>query len=129
MSQGAEMTLIAELKYVAEWAQHHQDKAEVIKKAADAIQTLQAENERLELALEVACRKSEAIAAKLATLEAEAERYRWLRENCSYSYGMQPDSPAEHGIEYRWQQGTYEERNHGIDTTIDAAIDAAKGGQ
>jgi hypothetical protein len=52
----------------------------------------------------------------------DAERYRWLLDNCSYSYAMQPDSPAEHGIEYQWQQGTYEERNHGINKTIDAAI-------
>jgi uncharacterized small protein (DUF1192 family) len=66
--------------------------------------------------------KSERDALKL-----DAERYRWLIDNRSYSYGMQPDSPAEHGIEYQWQQGTYEERNLGIDGTIDAAIAAMKG--
>jgi len=70
------MTLITELKYVAEWAQHHQDKAEVIKKAADAIEALQAENESLrngvldlQTQLAITC-------SKLATLEADAERWR-----------------------------------------------------
>ena len=63
--------------------------------------------------------------AEIERLRADAARYRWLRDNCSYSYGMQPDSPAEHGIEYHWQQGSYEERDHGINKTIDAAIEAA----
>jgi DNA repair exonuclease SbcCD ATPase subunit len=60
-------------------------------------------------------------------VQRDVERYRWLLDNCSYSYAMQPDSPAEHGIEYQWQQGTYEERDHGINKTIDSAIAAMKG--
>ena len=63
--------------------------------------------------------------AEIERLRADAARYQWLRENCSYSYGMQPDSPAEHGIEYQWQQCAYEERDQGIDESIDAVIDAA----
>lgn len=57
----------------------------------------------------------------------DAKRYRWLKDNCSYNYPMQPDSPAEHGIEYQWQQGCYDERNQGINGSIDAAIAAAEG--
>ena len=65
-------------------------------------------------------------------LKADAERYRWLKDNRSYAYAMQPDSPAECGIEFQWQQCSYEERNWNIDSAIDdeisrAAIDAMKG--
>jgi len=60
----------------------------------------------------------------LETEQKAAERYRWLKDNRSYHYSMQPDSPAEHGIEYQWQQGTYEERHQGLDGSIDAAIKA-----
>ena len=61
---------------------------------------------------------------KLEAAQKDAERYRWLKDNRSYHYSMQPDSPAEHGIEYQWQQGTYEERHQGLDGSIDAAIKA-----
>lgn len=70
----------------------------------------------------------ESYVKQIEALQADAERYRWLRDNCAYSYSMQQDSPAEHGIQYQWQQGTYDERDHGIDQTIDAAIDAAHKG-
>lgn len=69
------MTLIAELKYVAEWAQHHQDKAEAIKKAADAIEELQARYENATAAHEDTMRRAmkaeqerDALAAKLVPL-------------------------------------------------------------
>lgn len=62
---------------------------------------------------------------QLAQAQADAARYQYLKENHSYHYSMQPDSPAEHGIEYQWQQGSYEERYQGLDDSIDAAIDAS----
>ncbi len=69
---------------------------------------------------------------KTHATKADAERYRWLKDNRSYAYAMQPDSPAECGIEFQWQQCSYEERNWNIDSAIDdeisrAAIDAMKG--
>jgi len=39
---------IAELRYLADWAKHHLDKAKIANDAAEAIEALQAENERLE---------------------------------------------------------------------------------
>lgn len=73
----------------------------------------------------------EALRAERDALRADAARYRWLHENRSYHYSMQPDSPAECGVEYQWQQGSYEERGWGLSEAIDneiqrAAIDAAK---
>ena len=73
-----------------------------------------------------------ALKADYDALKADAERYRWLKDNRSYAYAMQPDSPAECGIEFQWQQCSYEERNWNIDSAIDdeisrAAIDAMKG--
>jgi len=62
---------------------------------------------------------------QLSQAQADAARYKYLKENHSYHYSMQPDSPAEHGIEYQWQQGSYEERYQGLDDSIDAAIDAS----
>jgi hypothetical protein len=38
---------ISELHYLADWAKHHLDKAKIANDAADAIEALQAENERL----------------------------------------------------------------------------------
>lgn len=64
------------------------------------------------------------VCTALEAAQKDAERYRWLKDNRSYHYSMQPDSPAEHGIEYQWQQGTYEERHQGLDGSIDAAIKA-----
>ena len=73
-----------------------------------------------------------ALRSEVQALKADAERYRWLKDNRSYAYAMQPDSPAECGIEFQWQQCSYEERNWNIDSAIDdeisrAAIDAMKG--
>ncbi len=68
----------------------------------------------------------EALDAYVAEYKTDAERYRWLLENCSYHYPMQPDSRSECGIEFQWQQGTYEERNWTVSTAIDAAISARK---
>lgn len=62
---------------------------------------------------------------QLSQAQSDAARYQYLKENHSYHYSMQPDSPAEHGIEYQWQQGSYEERYQGLDDSIDAAIDAS----
>ena len=56
----------------------------------------------------------------------DAARYQHLKDYYGYSYSMQPDSPAEHGIEYQWQQGTYEERNNGLDLTIDLDIESKR---
>ena len=100
------------------------DVAPMVNEAADAIEALQTEVERLTLACNKAAQAELDLLAERDALKLDAERYRWLIDNRSYSYGMQPDSPAEHGIEYQWQQGTYEELNHGISTTIDAAIEA-----
>jgi len=94
----------------------------------DLIEKSRAFEARLrELEYEMQEDAADAIAALITALEAEqkeAERYRWLKDNRSYHYSMQPDSPAEHGIEYQWQQGTYEERHQGLDSSIDAAIKA-----
>ena len=60
--------------------------------------------------------------AALAEADKDAARYRWLRDSRSYSYGMQSDSPAEHGINYEWHQRKYEERNFSISDSIDQAI-------
>jgi hypothetical protein len=92
---------------------------ELESEAADAIEALQSTLARIE-------EKVDYLIAERDALKLDAERYRWLVDNLSYSYWMQPDSPAEHGIEYQWQQGTYEERNHGLNETIDAAIAAMK---
>lgn len=65
--------------------------------------------------------------ARVEQLEKDAARYQYLKEHHSYNYPMQPDSHAEHGIEYQWQQGSYEERNQGLDGSIDAAMKKESG--
>lgn len=60
--------------------------------------------------------------AELEQARKDAERFNYLLGKHSYHYSMQPDSPAEHGIEYQWQQGSYEERDFGILESLDAAI-------
>ena len=94
----------------------------------DLIQNARAVEARLrDLGTPYAFGVSDCISSLCTALEAaqkDAERYRWLKDNRSYHYSMQPDSPAEHGIEYQWQQGTYEERHQGLDGSIDAAIKA-----
>lgn len=54
-----------------------------------------------------------ALEADLAELRADAERYRWLRENCQ-------DAPDEWGVAAQLYFGTYASGN------LDAAIDAAR---
>jgi len=89
--------------------------------AADAIESLQAENERLKAAnaaniitaksiLNDVTAERNALAAKLATVEADAKRYRWLRR---FDHFSRVD----------------ELLNRNDINTLDAAIDAAKGGQ
>lgn len=58
----------------------------------------------------------------------DAERYRWLKDHCGYSYAMASDSPAEVGISFGWTQRIPEESNWSVDQAIDAAIAAQKGG-
>lgn len=55
-------------------------------------------------------------------LAADAARYQWLKDQRSYHYPMAPDSPAECGVDYQWQQGAYEERNWGLNAAIDDEI-------
>lgn len=97
---------------------------------------LRAENERLKIQCEETlstlhaqcelCQLADKdLRTQLSQAQADAARYQYLKENHSYHYSMQPDSPAEHGIEYQWQQGSYEERYQGLDDSIDAAIDAS----
>jgi len=69
---------IAELHYLADWAKHHLDKAKIANDAADAIEALQGENERLEKANKslheytvTVNEKVDALAAELATLKAQ----------------------------------------------------------
>jgi hypothetical protein len=60
-------------------------------------------------------------------LRADAERYRWLRDECGRSFGMGIDSPAEHSIVWLWQQAIPDEANWTLERALDAAIDAARG--
>lgn len=67
---------IAELRYLADWAQHHLDKAKIANDAAESIEALQGENERLDretadLAMLADQYKAErdALAAKLDELQ------------------------------------------------------------
>lgn len=93
--------------------------------AADAIEALQAENERLkeeakqwqslsELSLGMAeahSKERDALAAKLAAVEADAERLKDLLSEVSSNFTREDDLPD------------------GLLGRIDIAIDAAKGGQ
>lgn len=65
---------------------------------------------------EIAALRSErdALAAKLVPLKADAERYRWI---------VKQDHKDRQGVD------TYDEFKAARDKRIDAAIDAAKGGQ
>jgi hypothetical protein len=72
--------------------------------------------------------ESEEKTKQIEALQADSERYRYLRDHCSYHDSMQIDSPAEHGIQYQWQQATYAERDCTLNETLDAAIDAARKG-
>ena len=62
----------------------------------------------------------DALAAKLVTLEADAERYRWLREDSVPSVSVHMDTNVRN-IKLAWVDQ--------IDQLCDAAIDAAKGGK
>jgi hypothetical protein len=57
--------------------------------------------------------------------ETDAERYRYLREHCSYHYGMNvvEPSPAEWGIEWHHQQSKPGEQHETLDSLLDAAIE------
>jgi ABC-type phosphate transport system auxiliary subunit len=126
-TQGAEMTLIERLKQTNQF----HDNADVsTQEVVAAIQTLQAENERLKATIErntehycaVVANKSalqaerDALAAKLATLEADAERLDWLDSQCE-AYGFQDLHEGN-----RWTiDGPF--------ANLRIAIDAAKGGQ
>ena len=63
-------------------------------------------------------------------LHRDANRYNWLKDQHAYHYSMSLDSPAECGVEFQWQQGSYEERDWGlndaIDNEIEREIDTAK---
>jgi hypothetical protein len=105
------------------------------------IAELQAENERLKAdnAANIVTAKSilndvtaerDALAAKLATLEADAERYRWLRDPTTdvslvldKRTGWVPPDENVPGV------GGYHTYEYRAGDELDAAIDAAKGGQ
>ena len=129
------MTLIERLRKVGKDYDFH-DNA-LIYEAADAIEALQAENERLKEAVAefkkpgegdsligTAARilnvkliqERDALAAKLVPLEADAERYRWLRKALS---DRSSKGKSHHFCSIH--EGHPEE--------LDAAIDASKGGQ
>ncbi|SDQ98325.1 hypothetical protein SAMN05519103_00303 [Rhizobiales bacterium GAS113] len=57
-------------------------------------------------------------------LRADAARYRYLRDHCAASYGMSydPPSPAEHTIQWQWQQSRPGEACATIDDLIDEDI-------
>jgi len=105
--------------------------------AADAIESLQAENERLKAERErnldsirvnneIISKKNaerDALAAKLATLEADAGRYRCIRN---------PPYSDQWGDVYAMtfqRTGDMVLKGEELDRVADAAIDAAKGGQ
>jgi len=56
---------------------------------------------------------------RLREAEADARRYRWLREQAQ-SFGATIDTPAEHTLVFLWQQGKREEASWSLDDAIDA---------
>ena len=117
-------------KYVADIAYRKEAHPAAVISLLDQIQTLQAENERLNddvaMHMRVAVKaidevvelkaERDALAAKLVPLEADAERYRWLRKALS---DRSSKGKSHHFCSIH--EGHPEE--------LDAAIDASKGGQ
>jgi len=107
-------------------ARHDKEADRLCKEAADVIEALQAENERLESDLKIATigfnhhrTERAALAAKLVPLEADAERYRAIRN------GLAIDEDS--GIVISLNDAFDSETLSG--DKADSAIDAAKGGQ
>ena len=119
--------LIERLRYISSHAGSGSATNTVCEAAINAIESLQGENAALKsqrdmwesMFVEVRAER-DALAAKLVTLEADAERYRHIRQSLLY---VGPEPSCEYGkfIEYD---------NFNTDPyLLDAAIDAAKGGQ
>ena len=54
--------------------------------------------------------------ARIAELEQDAARYRWLREQASIVHA------TEGNIKWEWESGEYGEPDHSLDRFIDAAM-------
>ena len=121
------MTLIERLFQVSE--QRDNEANRLCLEAADAIQTLQAERDHAMQDSQHWADKHLALQAKLATLEADAERYRWLRDpTTDVSLVLDKRTswvPPDENVPGVGGYHTYEYR---AGDELDAAIDAAKGG-
>jgi len=129
-----------ELMKLADAFAEYKDHSEYVHSRAalqSAIEALQAENERLKDKLDSSvhghnqifelCKvleaERDALAAKLVPLEADAERYRWLRNKArSVDWSRNYEGTSSYSLFCRNSPEL-------MDRQIDAAIDAAKGGQ
>ena len=83
--------LIAELRYVAQWAEHHLDKAKIVNDGADALEALQDQLDMQAGSIEAVQAANQRLAAERESLRAEVERLTTEKKAAAMNYEAQID--------------------------------------